>query len=79
MAEDRPGDEPETWTGSSPDTGAPLAPGREADTPRPEWPPSPAAKGHGCRTVVIVCVVGLIALWLFGLFVLWLFMGGGIR
>jgi hypothetical protein len=39
----------------------------------------PAAKGHGCLTVVVVCVGGLIALWLFGLFVLWLFMGGGIR
>ena len=79
MAEDRPADETVTRTGPSPDTDAPLAPGREADTPRPDWPPLPAAKGHGCLTVVVVCVGGLIALWLFGLFVLWLSMGGGIR
>ena len=79
MAEDRPPDEPVTRTGSSPDTDAPLAPRREAVTPRPDWPPLPVSKGHGCRTVVVVCVVGLIALWLLGAVVLWLFMGGGIR
>ena len=81
MAEDRPADEPVTRTGSSPDTGAPLAPGREADTPRPDWPPLPvpASKRRGCITVVVTFVVGFIALWLFSLFVLWLFMGGGIR
>jgi hypothetical protein len=30
-------------------------------------------------TAVVVCVVGLIALWLLGAVVLWLFMGGWIR
>ena len=81
MAEDRPADEPVTRTGSSPDTGAPLAPGGEAAAGRPEWPPppAPASKRRGCITVVVTFVVGFIALWLFSLFVLWLFMGGGIR
>jgi hypothetical protein len=79
MTEERPADEPVTRTGQFPDTIEPRAPGREAEAPRPDWPPLPAAKGHGCLTVVVVCVSGLIALWLLGLFVLWLFMGGGIR
>jgi hypothetical protein len=30
-------------------------------------------------TVVVVCVVGLGALWLLGAVVLWVFMGGGFR
>jgi hypothetical protein len=79
MTEDRPADEPVTRTGSSPDTDAPPAHRQEAVTPRPDWPPLSVSKGHGCRTVVVVFVVGLTALWLLGLFVLWLFMGGGIR
>ena len=79
MAEDRPPDEPVAPARSVADTDAPLAPRREAVPPRPDWPPSSVSKGHGRRTVVIVLIAGLIALWLLGLFILWLFMGGGIR